>query len=1051
MLAKSSKYNQENSDIISRFNKIVKKFPNRNAVDFKDNHYSYSQVDLITDCIANSILALGVSRNERIAIYMDKSDKYLFCILGILKAGCTYIPLSKLYPKQRIDSILKISNVKVFITNQDSYSHRNEPKLCVVHYDELISPDFLNSDLKNFTGDPNDIAYIIFTSGSTGVPKGVPIYQKSVVNIADAINTDLLENNSDKELTIGVFAPFVFDASVGQIYTALLNGHRLNIVNDEIKLSVNSVLDYFNQANMDVVDLTPSFINIIVQWMDHYKENDILPKKIISMGEALPIKLLKKLFSLPNIQDMKLINAYGPTETCVYCTGKIYDKESALKCTEVTVGKPLKNSVISILKENLELAEFNEEGEICISGIGVGLGYIKMEDKTKEVFIRKSEITDGVIYRTGDIGKIMSNGEIVCMGRKDDQVKVRGYRIELEDIKNNIELFPDIKNCIVIAETEDDDVILIAYFVSDVEVDLNHLVKFLRDLLPDYLIPHYFVPVDIFSMTMNGKLDKSRLPDYKKNALGRIQLDDLDENYIGNVRIKILQKLICNLLHQSQISVQDNFFALGGTSLQVNMLAIQISTELGVNVNIADLYQCKNIVEMDQLISNTTLKKNHEKCTEMEEIRATFNQKRMLQNGKKNKFRDRYNDFIKDYDMLFTIQLSERLDVEKLKNALYKLCENQEGLRCVFQFKNREWYFKIKDELTDIFSYYKLQGAISNEKIFEYVKQNYMNGEALLHLYLFENEDNQNVITLLVSHSIFDFASLQIFLDLLFRYYDGENVEYCENSFSDYIRNIYPKERKEHYNFWKKYLSNRPYVHLFTPQFTNKFYLTFDSKDSFDCIEYELEEPIIHEVDKFCIEHKITPFIVFISALAVYMSIRTQQNDLILGINVNGRMNSDELQRIGEFTNQECLRFLFDNKETYTQVIEKTKWNYIQVLQHQIVSLDEIYKIQDMKDLKKGSIFGVLFNYIDFASLSKLGEKRKVKIDLFTRIEDYMPITWTVYRDKTRIRFKVSYNEEIFSKQFMETLVHEFNTILVQLFVMKKNEIDSLKIQKESR
>lgn len=1035
-------YNSKDENIITAFKRVVDVMPQAIAIRFKKIKYSYKQIDDITDKIAAGLLANNVKKGDVIGIYMDKSDKFILSMLSILKAGCVYLPIGKIYPIDRISEILKIAQCKVVIVDNELILQEN--MIFNLKYDSLLKYD--DSDFKSNDNvyDSESIAYFVFTSGSTGKPKGVAIRHKSVVNIAYAMEKDVLNLDSKFEYTISVFAPLIFDASVGQIYSSLLLGHTLSIMDDAIKLSAEKVLQYIKDDEIDVIDLTPTYINILIQWMTFVKYPIKLPKYIISVGEALPIQLLKKFYTFPNTDNVIISNAYGPTETCVYASAKIFTKYTASSYQRMTIGKPLHNYSIYIIDKEDKLCDVDKEGEICIAGVGVAFGYVNNPDMTSKVFVKDTVVNEGIMYRTGDIGKLNSDGDIECLGRMDDQVKINGYRIDFSDIEKNIESLDGIQQCKVCVQGKDSSGVLVAYYKSKRNIEFNEINSHAKKLLPSYMIPLYYVPVDSFKIGPTGKLDKKKLPNYKTNSLVSNKVKKtaalLDEDALR------LVMLASEILNRNDVSLENNFFSLGGNSLQIHVLVMRIWKIWGITLDVANLYKCESFKEILKLIKGYRKESNIYKNEITKNVKALPCQQYVCRNKEIADVRKDASEWHDSYNLMFSFKLEEHLDALRLEKAIFQLCENQDILRASLSNKNKNWYFHVEEEIESPFQFKKVLGKISKDVIKSYIRKIKIDNYHLFKVLLLENDLNDQVVLLHVHHGIFDFASVQVFLEGLFTAYDGKKILAPNYGFCEYVTNVYPKLVEKHLNFWKDYLKDRPYPCLFSSKINKNSFVKFTEKDTFSTVKCKLPETVKVLLGKLSTSLSTTTFIILISALAILMNNRSKQHDLIIGTNMNGRLNADDLNRIGMMTNQECLRFKLNDSESIEQIIKNTKENYINVLSHQVVALGELYDLQEMKDIIKGDIFQVFFNYIGLDSIKIVRNGKLIEIEEYDRSNDYSPIVWTVFEEKFSYVLEVSFCDRLFKREFIEELLSEYQHILFAVISNNKMKLKNIKI-----
>ena len=479
------------------------------------------------------------------------------CILGILKAGAAYLPLDPKYPLKRINLILQDSKAELLLTQV----HLSNDSFCcrVLNIDEL--DDHLDGSNLINNNIPSDLAYIIYTSGSTGKPKGVMIEHKSVCSFFTAM-TQQLDLTGKTMLSVTTIS---FDIFVFEMLLPLVNGLTVVIANEEQQLVPMALNSLIIEQGIDIIQTTPSRMNLML--MDESSKKALKNvTDIILGGEAFPETLLNNLKSLTTA---RIFNGYGPTEATIYATFK-----ELTNSNHVTIGRPVANTKAYILDKNLLPLQLNVPGELFIGGEVLARGYLYRNDLTKERFLACPFDSETLIYRTGDLAKWTSDGEIEFLGRIDFQVKLRGYRIELGEIENALCEHDQILDAVVIAQkTVNGDEFLCAFIVAKNSVPISELRVFLSQTLPDYMIPASFVFLEEMPLNPNGKVCRATLeklsyaPDVERGI-----------PYVGarNEVDLTLVKSWTDTLNIEKIGIDENFFDLGGDSLKIVKLLVSL-------------------------------------------------------------------------------------------------------------------------------------------------------------------------------------------------------------------------------------------------------------------------------------------------------------------------------------------------------------------------------------------------------------------------------------------------------------------------------------------
>ena len=570
------------------------KTPDRIALACNDLELSYSELNERSNQLAYHIRALYVDQNNKIlppdtliAICMDRSIEIVIGILAILKAGGAYVPIDPRYPQERIDYILSDTGTPMVLTDR-RLKNVEIPQEKVVYID--LTESIYNSTQKSNLVNQNtvkDLSYVIYTSGSTGKPKGAMIEHAGMVNhLYSKINLLKLNGNS----VVAQNASQSFDISVWQFFSALLCGGKTILYTNEMILSPQAFIHRLFQDQTTVLEVVPSYLSVMLDVLQKEGEMDLrLLKDLLVTGEELKADLVKRWFEL--YPSKRLINAYGPTEASDDIAHHVmnnYDG-SAL----IPIGKPIENFKIYIVNKDMQQCPVGIWGEICVSGVGVGRGYLNNLQKTKDVFIqdpfRKQDRVR--LYKTGDIGRWLPDGTLQYKGRKDDQVKINGYRIELGEIAYTLTELVGIKEAVVIVKERKTEhkqsTLLAAYYILEDNFKLlsqESIIGQLSSKLPEYMIPKAFIEMEFFPLTSNGKLDKNALPDPQFDSLVELYVAPVSETEIELCRIWQ------DVLGLERVGVMDNFFQIGGNSIMAIQVSHRINKTLGWQIKVADLF-----------------------------------------------------------------------------------------------------------------------------------------------------------------------------------------------------------------------------------------------------------------------------------------------------------------------------------------------------------------------------------------------------------------------------------------------------------------------------
>ncbi|KFF15391.1 non-ribosomal peptide synthetase, partial [Chryseobacterium sp. JM1] len=561
--------------ILNLFAKQVNHSPNHTALISDDVRLNYAELNSEANQLAHYLQKkYAVMANDLIAIQLPRTEKMIVSILGVLKSGGAYVPIDRAHPPERTEYILKDTQAKVFIdetfwsefmTHRDHYS-REDPAM----------------DL-----DPSSLAYIIYTSGTTGNPKGVCISHSNLMNYVCWSNQYYF-NNEDRG-NWGLFTSISFDLSVTALFCSLTRGGSLWLGEEEEDI-LSVLMKAFENKDIDILKLTPSHISLLKNTEIH--QTGI--RKIILGGEKLYHEHIQIIHSIN--EDIEVYDEYGPTEATVGCIAQKVDLSAP------SIGKPIANTGIYILDGYGHLVPVGVSGELHITGSGLALGYLNNEDLTAEKFADNPFVEGTKMYRTGDLARWLPDGTIEYLGRIDDQVKIRGHRIELGEIDGQVLSYHKaIRNAVTDVKEYNGDRILVVYYTAEEAIDKQSLSGYLKNKLPQYMLPGFYVELENIPLTSNGKIDRKSLPEVSSEDLIRNEYE-APKTEIEHVLVDSLSQLLN--YDVKEVSIHDNFFDMGLNSLSLIRFAQLLRQGAGWEIEIAKFFSHPTIAELSKFIHN---------------------------------------------------------------------------------------------------------------------------------------------------------------------------------------------------------------------------------------------------------------------------------------------------------------------------------------------------------------------------------------------------------------------------------------------------------------
>ncbi|MCQ2788823.1 MAG: amino acid adenylation domain-containing protein [bacterium] len=581
-----------NFTILDMFNKQVSLTPKSTALVYGGRRYTYSALNTLADNLAIYLRSIGLNAQDKaVSVLMKRSEYFVIAALAIAKAGGVYVPIDIAFPKERIKAICAHSNSKFIILDQEL---------------EYLIPDFegkkiYTSEIKNIPPSENmlsfnpvaeDLFAILYTSGSTGEPKGVMLEHRNIANfsVCYAVNKQI----SSQENSLAC-ANIAFDAHILEIFPYLITGATVYIADEETISDFDKLDDYIKKNRISNLMLTTQLGK---EYVKAHPYNQYLKSLTVGGERLLPFD------KLPNYA---IYNIYGPTEATVFVTSHKVSKNEKT----IPIGKPSGNTSLYITDKYNRRLPLCAIGELQIAGLNITKGYLNNSEETNKKFIKNNfERTRGyeTIYKTGDICRYLPDGNIDFLYRNDNQVKINGHRIELEEIENQICKYQDIKNAVVLVEEQGYGKKLVAFYTADKEINQNELIQFLKNSLPYYMIPQNLTQLDAIPYTTNGKIDKKALLNTEKHY-------EIDETTLTDIQKKLVD-ILANILGHKDFSLETNLISAGLTSITAIKFAADFIKEFNIEISSFELFDECNILSLEQKILNN----NEEKLVEIQEL-----------------------------------------------------------------------------------------------------------------------------------------------------------------------------------------------------------------------------------------------------------------------------------------------------------------------------------------------------------------------------------------------------------------------------------------------
>ena len=996
--------------IVDLFEEQVKKTPDNIAVVFEDQKLTYKELNEKANQLAHYMHLQNIQHGDIVGIYLNKSLEVIVSMFAILKLGASFLPLDLDYPKERLNYILGNSEPKLILSSRNINKKINFKAI----YVDLDNPNIYNNsfiDNLNLKISTEDIMYVMYTSGSTGKPKGVMVKHKNIIRLAMYPN---FINFSKQEVMVQT-GTIVFDACIFEIFGSLLHGFKLYIMPKDKLLDIEYFSKFLKEKQVTILFLTTGLFNQLgLQKPEMFKDL----KYLLTGGDVISKISAKKIISFSN--NLNVINCYGPTENGSYSTCYMLNGKEDI----IPTGKPITNSTCYIVNQYGSLCPIGVPGELWVGGDGVAKGYLNNPELTKEKFI-DSPFKEEIIYKTGDLVKWLPDGNIEFIGRIDNQVKVRGFRIELFEIDNNILTYSNIKQSISVIHTTNNSKLICSYIIADQKINIKNLKEFLSKTLPNYMVPTSIMQLDKLPLNINGKIDKKLLPmpsntNKTKNIIpARNNID------------KELLNIIMNLFNLKNISIDDNLFDFGIDSLSSITLSSAISSNLKISLTVKDIFNNPTVETLSNYISTLTGKRNSNTINKMEKMQFY-----PLSSGQKRIF---YSSNLDNTSTLYNVSggiiVDDVLDVNKLQKCFNILINRHESLRTHFEAKNDDIVQIVEKQIN-----FELESEDSNtsdlNSIFtDFIKPFDLSIAPLFRAKIVNLNNNKTLMLIDMHHIISDGTSLNILIKELCDLYNDNKLPNKEIDYTDFT--LWEKEQFETDDFQKakEYWIN---------QFKNEIPLLNmptnyprPSLQSFDGCNYhaKLSEKTFHSIHNVAKELNITPYMLMLSVFYILLSKYTSQDNIVIGTPIVGRELPDFYNILGMFVNTLALRNEINHALTFEEFTKNIKESCLNSFKNQIYPFDMLVKDLNIKrDASRNPLFDVMFVYQNngYPKLNLKNTNAKffvpnTNISKFDLTLEIIPIN-----NEYSLRFEYStklFNED-FIKNFSLHYINILNTIL---------------------
>ncbi|NQY62740.1 MAG: non-ribosomal peptide synthase/polyketide synthase, partial [Alteromonadaceae bacterium] len=1024
--------------------------PDAIALVFEEEKLTYGELNAKANQLAHYLVEQKQIRPDSlVGLCVERSFDMLIGMLGILKAGGAYVPLDPGYPAERLAYMLEDAKLTHVLTQSHLLGQIPVSEKQALCLDDQLFQQILSEQPESNIGTmqtgqtSSHLAYVIYTSGSTGKPKASLLAHRGVCNLLVAQSQAFHVTRDSRVLQ---FASIAFDAATSEWVMALCNGAILCLVaQDTIKDPL--LLDRAVSATeVTHATLPPALLPALNQacWKS--------VKHLIVAGEACS-PALAKLWCV----ERNFYNAYGPSESTVCATISCFDSLEHMTSASLPIGKPINNIQVYVLDEREAPVPIGVVGELYISGVGLSRGYLNQDRMTEEKFIQHPFLSDpqARLYKTGDLVRWLSDGDLEFIGRTDHQIKIRGFRIELGEIEHSLIAHDDVNEVIVIAsESASGDKQLVAYVVSlqseqteQIPALITSMRVHLQNTLPDYMVPSAFVVLDKLPLTANGKVDRKALPNPDMPQQLSEYVAPSSETEI------VLCEIWQDVLDIERVGITDNFFELGGHSLLATQVIAKINQKFTVELALKTIFTFKNIEQMvpellkqDQVLARPNLKP----VSRDQILLPSFAQQRLW-------LLDKIDGGSAHYNMPTALKLRGELDKDALEKALETIVERHESLRTCFaedekgqaiQIIRSADDFSVKctdlSELEEAARESALSEVISSEAdtVFD------LSHDLMLRACLVQLGSQEHVLLVTMHHIASDGWSMSLLINEFSTLYNaftkGEAdplaplaIQYAD--YAHWQRNwLQGDVLEKQLGYWTNQLADLPVVHNLPLDHVRPEIQSFAGENHYQLINAELTKAL----NSVCQENGATLFMGLHGLFSVLLSRHSNETDIVIGTPIANREQAEVADLIGFFVNSLVLRSDLSGNPSFTELVVQSKEMLLGAYSHQQVSFEQIVeKLQPERSLRHSPLFQVMLvlqnnetGELDLSGLSleSVGQSGTVaKYDLtlnVTESDEGLMLGW-------------QYNRDLFNALTIKRLADSFERLLDVLVTAPENKV----------